>query len=120
MAWRCIGKQLPRTRSSHQGRAAPISTKGRFVAYYCVSTAQQGQSDLGLEAQRKDRAGPPERQPLGLITVFSDVEQLSGEEEGDAQHDIDADQQHALEPSCLAVAGDGVDNEGGRGDGEKI
>ena len=29
------------------------SGSGRFIAYYRVSTAQQGRSGLGLEAQRQ-------------------------------------------------------------------
>ena len=50
------------------------TTKGRFVAYYRVSTAQQDQSGLGLEAQRKTVLDYLNGGRWDLITSFTEVE----------------------------------------------
>jgi DNA invertase Pin-like site-specific DNA recombinase len=50
------------------------TSKGRFVAYYRVSTAQQGQSGLGLEAQRKTVLDYLNGGRWNLIDAFTEVE----------------------------------------------
>lgn len=51
---------------------------GRFVAYYRVSTARQGQSGLGLEAQRKAVADYLNGDNWKLIGEFKEVETGKG------------------------------------------
>lgn len=46
----------------------------RFVAYYRVSTQRQGQSGLGLEAQRQSVADYLARMPGRLVTEITEVE----------------------------------------------
>ena len=47
----------------------------RFVAYYRVSTDQQGKSGVGLDAQRSAVAGYVGRQPSAvLVAGFEEVE----------------------------------------------
>ena len=49
-------------------------TRPRFVVYYRVSTAQQGRSGLGLEAQREDTARYIARVGGQLVAEFVEVE----------------------------------------------
>lgn len=48
--------------------------KGRFVAYYRVSTQQQGQSGLGLEAQKKAVLDYLNGGEWELLAEFTEVE----------------------------------------------
>lgn len=48
---------------------------GRFVAYYRVSTARQGQSGLGLEAQRAAVAGYA---GMEIVAEFTEIETAKG------------------------------------------
>jgi len=52
--------------------------QGRFVAYYRVSTARQGQSGLGLEAQRATVAAYLNGGPWQLVGEFQEVETGKG------------------------------------------
>ena len=47
---------------------------GKFVAYYRVSTDQQGRSGLGLEAQRKAVADHLNGGAWDLVAEFTEVE----------------------------------------------
>ena len=47
---------------------------GRFVAYYRVSTARQGRSGLGLEAQRAAVADHLNGGSWRLVAEFTEVE----------------------------------------------
>jgi hypothetical protein len=47
---------------------------GRFIAYYRVSTAQQGRSGLGLEAQREAVRGFLNGGKWELLNEFTEVE----------------------------------------------
>src|SRR4051794_10756973 len=51
-----------------------IMTKGTFVAYYRVSTARQGRSGLGLEAQQKAVAAFLNGGSWQLAAEFVEVE----------------------------------------------
>jgi DNA invertase Pin-like site-specific DNA recombinase len=52
--------------------------EGKFIAYYRVSTSQQGQSGLGLEAQRKAVADHLNGGSWKLIEEFTEVETGKG------------------------------------------
>ncbi len=54
--------------------AAPAAATGRFVAYLRVSTARQGQSGLGLEAQRQGVADYLASVGGSLIATYTEVE----------------------------------------------
>lgn len=45
---------------------------------------------------------------------------LFRKEEGEAEQSVDADEKHALEPRGLAIAGDGVDDEGRAGNRKQL
>jgi DNA invertase Pin-like site-specific DNA recombinase len=47
---------------------------GKFIAYYRVSTARQGRSGLGLEAQRKAVADHLNGGAWELVAEFTEVE----------------------------------------------
>ena len=48
--------------------------KGQFIAYYGVSTAKQGRSDLGLEAQKAAVLSHLDRGAWTMLTEFTEVE----------------------------------------------
>ena len=52
----------------------PLENKGKFVAYYRVSTKQQGQSGLGLEAQEKAVMDYLNGGDWKLVADFTEVE----------------------------------------------
>ena len=52
--------------------------KGSFVAYYRVSTAKQGASGLGLEAQRKAVAAYAATHGLTVADEFTEIETGKG------------------------------------------
>lgn len=52
--------------------------EGRFVAYYRVSTARQGQSGLGLEAQQKAVADYLNGGQWQLVEAFTEIETGKG------------------------------------------
>src|SRR5579862_7563773 len=54
--------------------------EGRFVAYYRVSTQQQGRSGLGLEAQRKTVTDYLNGGRWDLIGEFTEVETGKGDD----------------------------------------
>ena len=49
-------------------------TESQFIAYYRVSTAKQGQSGLGLEAQRKSVEDYLTTQKYRLVAEFTEIE----------------------------------------------
>ena len=57
-------------------QARPMNAKhsGRYVAYYRVSTARQGRSGLGLEAQRQAVGGHLNGGNWRLVAEFTEVE----------------------------------------------
>jgi hypothetical protein len=59
-----------------QSTRKPMNSKhsGRYVAYYRVSTARQGRSGLGLEAQRQAVGEHPNGGNWKLIAEFTEVE----------------------------------------------
>src|SRR5262249_59021748 len=62
----CCLRKAPR-------RAALIAHFGKFVAYYRVSTDKQGQSGLGLDAQRQAVMTYLNGGPCKLIAEFTEV-----------------------------------------------
>ena len=48
--------------------------KGQFIAYYRVSTAKQGRSDLGLEAQKAAVLSHLDRDDWTMLAEFTEVE----------------------------------------------
>ena len=51
-----------------------MTSNGKFVAYYRVSTARQGRSGLGLEAQRAAVAGYLNGGSWSIVAEFTEVE----------------------------------------------
>ena len=50
----------------------------KWIAYYRVSTAKQGQSGLGLEAQRRAVVAFAEAEGFEILAEFTEVESGKG------------------------------------------
>ncbi len=62
------------TAKGPQGGKIPQSSPQRFVAYERVSTARQGRSGLGLDAQRKAIDDIVRARGAGVVARFTEVE----------------------------------------------
>jgi DNA invertase Pin-like site-specific DNA recombinase len=69
----------------------------RFVAYYRVSTQQQGRSGLGLDAQRQAVAAHLGQRTGNLLGQYTEVETGKGSDALDRRPELRA----ALESSVL-------------------
>ena len=67
---------IPSTKAPSLARTAPGVP--RFVAYYRVSTAKQGRSGLGLEAQREAVSRFAEAEGFAVAREFSEAESGKG------------------------------------------
>ena len=74
-----------------------------IISYLRVSTAQQGKSGLGLEAQREAIARFAETQGFTLAAEFTEVETGKGADALDRRPQLDAALKQAKELKCPVV-----------------
>src|SRR5262249_43889658 len=78
----------------HPRRAALTARFGKFVAYYRVSTDKQGQSGLGLDAQRQAVMTYLNGGPWKLIAEYTEVETAKRADRPELQKALAACRKH--------------------------
>ncbi len=79
------------------------------VAYYRVSTAKQGRSGLGIEAQRPAVARFAEAESYMLIAEFTDVETGKGSDALDRRPQLAVPSPPASRPSARSLSPSSID-----------
>src|SRR4029077_9162767 len=77
----------------------------QLIAYYCVSTAKQGQSGLGLAAQRRAVVAFAEAEGFEILAEFTEVETGKGSDALERRPQLRAALKAAKKAKChVAVA----------------
>lgn len=77
----------------------------RYVAYYRVSTARQGRSGLGLEAQRKAISQFINGGGATLLSEFTEVETGKRNDRPELANQATCTKKHTIDKLCLCPGG---------------